>query len=160
MSTYCLLSCSSGRKVEDLHRYRCLCGHEPCYFLPALDALDHLLSIGRGAKEVASRAEVLSDGPIGGEEPLRPSGRFEALHTPLLLARRLMGILRTVVEVAVLAMFDAGQDFPLRGAVALELIEYDDPGHILAPFEGLRKNFFAAFLLRRLCTRISSTWPS
>ena len=55
-----------------------------------------------------SRAEVLGDGTIGGEEPLRVSSRFEALHAPLPLARRLMGILRTVVEGAVLAVLYTG----------------------------------------------------
>jgi hypothetical protein len=55
-----------------------------------------------------SLAEVLRDGTIRREEALRVSGRFEALHAPPLLARRLMGMLLTVVEVAVLAVLHTG----------------------------------------------------
>jgi hypothetical protein len=51
-----------------------------------------------------SWAAVLSDGAIGGKEPLRVSWRFESLHTPLPLAGGLVGILRTVVEIAMLPM--------------------------------------------------------
>ena len=58
-----------------------------------------------------------------------------------------MGIFRTVVEVAVLAMFDAGQDFSLRGAVALELIGHDDPGHVLAPFKELAEELLRGLLV-------------
>jgi hypothetical protein len=38
-----------------------------------------------------ARAEVLGDGPIGGEEPLRVSGGLEALQAPLPLTGGLMG---------------------------------------------------------------------
>jgi hypothetical protein len=69
-----MLSGSSDRKVEDLHRSRCLRGRAPCHFLPALEALDHFLSIGQGGKEVASRAEVLGNGTIGGKEALGVTG--------------------------------------------------------------------------------------
>jgi hypothetical protein len=61
---------------------------------------------------VASRAEVLGDRPISGEEPLRMTRRFEPLHAPLPLARRLMRVLGAIIEVAVLPMLDTGQDFP------------------------------------------------
>jgi hypothetical protein len=44
-------------------------------------------------------------------------------------------------------MFDAGQDFPLRGAVALELIGYDDPGHMLASFEELAEELLRGLLV-------------
>ena len=56
-----------------------------------------------------SRTEVLGDGAIGGEEALGMARGLEALHAPLPLAGRLMGVLRTVVEIAVLAMFHTGQ---------------------------------------------------
>jgi hypothetical protein len=51
---------------------------------------------------------MLGDRAIGGEEPLRMTRRFEPLHAPLTLARGLVGILRTVVEVAVLAVLHTG----------------------------------------------------
>ena len=40
-----------------------------------------------------------------GEEALRMPGGFKPLHPSLPLACRLVGILRAVVEIAVLAMF-------------------------------------------------------
>ena len=89
----------------------------------------------------------MGDGPIGDEEPLRVSWRLESLHAPLPLTGGLVGILRTVVEVAALAMFDAGQEFPLRGTVALELIGHDDPRDVLAPFEELAEERLRGFLV-------------
>jgi hypothetical protein len=50
-----------------------------------------------------ARSKVLRNRTIGGKEALRVPGRLEALHTSLALAGWLMGVLRTVVEVAVLA---------------------------------------------------------
>jgi hypothetical protein len=85
--------CSSDREVEDSHQYRCLCCREPCDFLPALEALEHLLAIGLGGEEVTSRAEVLGNETIGGEEPLCVSRGLESLQAPLLLAGRLVGVL-------------------------------------------------------------------
>jgi hypothetical protein len=59
----------------------------------------------------------------------------------------LVGVLRAVVQIAVLAMFDAGQDFPLRGAVALEFIGDDDPRHVLAPFQELTEKSLRGLLV-------------
>jgi len=54
--------------------------------LPDLESLGHFLAIcGRG-EPVASRPEVLSDGPIRGEEPLGVPWRLELLHPSLPLA--------------------------------------------------------------------------
>ena len=80
LSTYCLWTYPSARKVEDPHRSRYLRSREPCHFLPALEALDHLFSIGPGGKAVASREEMLGSGPIRGEESLGVPRGFEALH--------------------------------------------------------------------------------
>jgi hypothetical protein len=88
--------------------------------MPALEALGHLLAILEGREPVASRAEVLGDGTIGREEPLRVPGRLEPLHAPLPLAGGLMGVFSPIVQIAVLAVLHTGQDFPLRGTVAGE----------------------------------------
>jgi hypothetical protein len=53
---------------------------------------------------VAPRSEVLGDETIWGEETLGVPWGFKPLHPPLPLAGGLMGILRAVVEVAVLAV--------------------------------------------------------
>ena len=79
---------------------------------------------------MVSRSEVLGDRAIGGGEPLRVTRRFEPLHAPLPLAGRLVRAFRAVVEVAVLAVLHTGEDFPLRRAVALELVRDEHPRHV------------------------------
>jgi hypothetical protein len=74
--------------------------------------------------------EMLGNRPIRGEKPLRVSRGLESLHASFPLAGGLVGILRAIIEVAVLAVFYPGQDLPLRSAVALELISDDDPRDI------------------------------
>ena len=74
--------------------------------------------------------EVLGDETIGSEKALGVPGRFESLHAPLALAGGLVGILRTVIEVFVLAVFHSWQDLPLRCAIALELIRDEHPRDI------------------------------
>jgi hypothetical protein len=51
-----------------------------------------------------SGAGVLGDGPVDGEEPLRVSWGLEPLHPPLSLARRLVGVLGAIVQIAMLPM--------------------------------------------------------
>jgi len=46
--------------------------------------------------------------------------RLEPLQAPLPLACRLMGILRAIVQIAVLTMFDTREDLSLRRAIAFE----------------------------------------
>jgi hypothetical protein len=62
---------------------------------------------------------------------------LEALHPPCSLARRLVGILGAVVQVAVLPMLDTGSQVPRRGAVALQLIGDEHPGRVRQAFEQL-----------------------
>jgi hypothetical protein len=47
--------------------------------------------------------EVLGDGTIGGKELLCLTRRLKPLHTPLALRGRLVGVLCTIIEVAMLA---------------------------------------------------------
>jgi hypothetical protein len=67
-----------------------------------------------------------------------------------------MSILGAVVQIPVLAMFDARQDLLCGCAIAPECIR----DHDLRPFKSLRKNCFAARWPRRRGTRILSPWPS
>src|SRR5215211_2232392 len=122
LSTYCLLTCLSARKVEDPQRFRYLRSSEPCHFLPALEALDHLFSIGPGGEAVASRAEMLGNGTIRGEESLGVPRGFEGLHPPLPLPGGLVRILRAVIEVPVLAVLHPRQQLLLRGTIAFQLV--------------------------------------
>jgi hypothetical protein len=57
---------------------------------------------------MTSRAEVLCDRTIGGEEPLGVSWGLEPLHPSLSLASRLVGVLGAVIEIAMLPMFVEG----------------------------------------------------
>ena len=84
-----------------------------------------------------ARSKVLRNRPIRGKEALCMPGRLEPLHAPLPLPCRLMGVLRTVIEIPMLAMFHPRQDFLLRGAVALQFIRDDDPWHIRQTLEQL-----------------------
>jgi hypothetical protein len=59
---------------------------------------------------------------------------LEALHPPFPLARRLVGVFGTVIQIAVLPVFYPRQHLPLRGSLALQLIGND---HALDPFEEL-----------------------
>jgi hypothetical protein len=50
-----------------------------------------------------------------------------------------MGVLRAVIEVAVLAMFHPRQNLPLCGTIALELVRDDHPWGILTSLKELPK---------------------
>ena len=65
---------------------------------------------------------VLVNGAMGGQEPLGLPERLEPLHEPLALAGRLVRVLRPVVQVAALSVFDVRDDLALGGGVALQLI--------------------------------------
>jgi len=72
-------------------------------------------------------AEQVVDLIVGCEKALGLAGRFELLHLPLSSSRRLVRILRSVVQSLVLAMLDAGHGLPLRRAVAGKLVGDHDP---------------------------------
>ena len=74
-------------------------------------------------------AEMLGNGAIRRQKPLRMSRRFKPLHAIFALPRRPMRVLTAVVEIATLAVY-SGEDLTLRRAVALQLIRDDDPRDI------------------------------
>jgi hypothetical protein len=94
---------------------------------------------------MAARPEVLRDGAIGGEKALGLPGRLEALHVALPLPCGPMRVLGAVVEIAALAMLDAGQDRLLGGAITLELVGHDDTRHILQVFQQLAEKALGCF---------------
>ena len=103
--------------------------------LLAPESVSHLLAILGGGEPVASRSEVLSDGTISGEEMLRVTRRFKPWYAPLPMAGRSVGVLRTIVEIPVLAMFHTGEQFALGGAVPLQPIRDDHARHICQALE-------------------------
>jgi hypothetical protein len=73
----------------------------------------------RGGVLLWAAGEHVGDLIMDGKKPLHLPGRLEPLHDPLSSSRRLMGILRPVVEAFVLSVRDAGHDLSRgRGAVA------------------------------------------
>jgi hypothetical protein len=94
-----------------------------------------------------SRAEVLGDRTIGREEPLGVAWGFEALHPLLPLAGRLVGVLRAIIEIAVLAMFHPWEDLPLGGAIALEFVGNDHARDVAQSFKELAKELLRGFLV-------------
>ena len=90
LSTYCVLSRSSGKEVYPPSASAPLCCCRPRDFVPHLEAMGHDLAIRGGREPVAARSEVLGDWSIRGEEPRRMTRRLEPLHAPLTLARRPM----------------------------------------------------------------------
>jgi len=77
-----------------------------------------------------ARMEMLGDGALGGETPLRVPRGLEPLHAPLPLASRLVRISCPVVEIAMLALFHPREYLPLGSPRAFELIRDDHSGHI------------------------------
>jgi hypothetical protein len=121
-----------------------------CDLLPALESVSHLLAILGGGEPVASRSEVLSDGTIRGQETLHVTKRFQPVHAPFPRAGRLVGVLRTIVERAVLLMFHTGGQLALGGAITLQPIRDEHARHICQSLEVLPKDLVG----RRLITPV------
>jgi hypothetical protein len=94
-----------------------------------------------------TRSKVLGNGTIGGEEALRVPGGLKPLQAPLALAGRLVGVLRAVIEVAVLAMFHPRENLPLRRPVAFELVGDEHAGHVCEPLEEFAEEFLGGLLV-------------
>jgi hypothetical protein len=71
---------------------------------------------------MSTRAEVLSDGTMGGKELLGLTGRLKPLPAPLALAGRLVGVLRAIIEIPTLAMFHPRQQLALSRSITLEFV--------------------------------------
>ena len=73
------------------------------------------------------------------------NGTRNRLHAPLSLAGRLVGVLRTIIEISVLAMFYPRENLSLGGSITLQFVGDDHARYIGQPLEQ-----FAEELLRRL----------
>ena len=78
-----------------------------------------------GGQEVATELEVVVDLTMAGEEPLGMPRRLEPLHLSFSPSRRLVRDFSLVVEVTALSMFAPGQDLPLGGTIAAQLVSHD-----------------------------------
>jgi hypothetical protein len=86
-----------------------------------------------------SRTEVLGDEPIRGQNALGVPRGLESVHPPFPLPCGLMGVCGPIIQRAVLALFDAGEELPLHSAVALELVRDDHLWDVLTSLEELPK---------------------
>jgi hypothetical protein len=110
---------------------RCLrCGWKTGDLPPGVKSLAHLLAIHGGRQPMSPWTEVLGNRTIRGQKSLGVPGGLEPLHASLLLAPGLVGVFRTIVEVAMLPMLHARQHLPLRSPIALQLIRDNDAGHV------------------------------
>ena len=68
-----------------------------------------------------ARSKMLRNGTIRGQDTLGVPWGFEPAHAPLALTRRLVGVFRPVVQIAMLAMFYSryGNDSPENGPLAV-----------------------------------------
>ena len=76
-------------------------------------------------QKVAAELEEVVDLAVAGEEPLGMPRRLEPLHLPFSSSCRLVRDFGLVVEVTALSMFDPGQDLPLGGTIAAQLVSHD-----------------------------------
>src|SRR5690348_17012554 len=98
-------------------------------------------------------------GVISRKKALGLFGRREAPHLLFTEPCRLVGMFRSIMQAFVLPVLHARQDLTFDGAIALQFIGDDHAGTYCSPLSSLRKKRFAACVLRRLWTRISSTLP-
>jgi hypothetical protein len=94
-----------------------------------------------------TRSEMLGNRPIGGEAALRGPGRLAPLHAPLPLPGRLMGVLRPVVEIPMLAVFHARQDRPLGGPIAFEFIRANHARDVRQSLEELPEDLLGRLFI-------------
>jgi hypothetical protein len=109
--------------------------------LPGVESVPDFLTVGRGTLMMPSYTEVLGNRTIGGEEPLSVPWRLASLHAALPLVHGLMGVFRTLVEIAVLPMFYAWEELPRGCPTAVQLIGDEHPGDLLAAFDQLAEDF-------------------
>jgi hypothetical protein len=96
---------------------------------------------------MSARAEVLGDGIIGREEPLGVARCFEPLHPSLPLSCGLMGVLRAIIEIAMLTLFYPWEDLPLGRSIALEFVGDDHARYVGQSFKKFTKELLRGFLV-------------
>ena len=74
---------------------------------------------------MTSGTEVRGDDPVHLDKALDMPSGLKPSHASLPFARRLMGVLRSVIEVPVLSMSNAGHHNPFCGRIAAQLIRHD-----------------------------------
>ncbi len=109
---------------------------------------------------MAPQSEVGRDGTIGGEKALGLTWGFELVHEPFPLAGRLVGVFCSIIEGAVLPLFDTGQDLTQSRPIALELIRDDHPRHIRQALEEFAEKSLRCLLIPSILYQVSRMWTS
>ena len=91
--------------------------------------MPHVLTVGRGRPPMPSGADVWSDGAVCRQEPLGGPCRRQSWPPPCPLAGRLVGVFRTVRQLAMRAVLHARQEVPLRRPIAFQRLREDDAWH-------------------------------
>jgi len=94
-----------------------------------------------------TQTEMLGDEAIGGEKPLSVARGLEPLQAALPLASGLVGVLRPVIEIAVLAMFHSREELSLGSTVALELVGHDHAWYVRQALEELTEELLCGLLI-------------
>jgi hypothetical protein len=97
-------------------------GSRPADLVPNPESFATDLLVVSGGEQVASGAEVRSDDAVHLGKTLSVPSGFKPAHSPLPLARRLMGILGPVVQVPMLSMSNTRHHDPFCGGVAAQFV--------------------------------------
>jgi hypothetical protein len=93
-------------------------GRGPGHLIPNPESFGTKSSVIGGGEQVASRAEMRSNDSVNLDKPLSMPSGFESSHSSLPFACGLMRVLRSVVQIPVLPMRNAGHHDWLRRSVA------------------------------------------
>ena len=88
-----------------------------------------------GGQTVAAELEEVVSLTVTEEKLLGMPRRLEPLHLSFSSSCRLVRDFSLVVEVTALSMFDPGQDLPLSGTIAAQLVRHDHTRNVLQPLQ-------------------------
>jgi hypothetical protein len=100
-----------------------------------------------GSVLVGAAGENVGNLIMSGQKSLHLARRLEALHDPLSSSRRLVAILRPIVEAFVLAVLDAGHDLPLGSRIAFQLVSDQHTGRSSLLLQQFTEQAFAGLLI-------------
>ena len=143
-----LYSCGRGdtRGLDWAHSQLCQSGRAGDLG-PSLKGLGSGGSILAGGDVVAAEMEEVVDRVVGGEETLCLPRRLEAFHLSFSPSRRLMRVLRPIIETLVLPVLDAGRDLLLRGPIAGQLVGDHDARRPALPLQQLAQQALGGALI-------------
>jgi hypothetical protein len=107
----------------------------------------HGLAVDRCGSKVTAGPEVRREPPIRGKAPLGRPWRLDPWPPPLALTGGLRRGLRTVVQIAGLAMCGAGAHRPRGRALAPQCIGHDASGDGLTPVQALAQEALRGLLI-------------